>query len=115
MRRDPRKMQYPIEVNVEYPEKLSRLTTFFRAFMAIPQYIVLYFVSIAAGIVLIISWFAILFTGRYPKSLFNFMTYYFRWNVRFSGYLYLLTDKYPPFSGDPSTIAPPSGPAAPKP
>jgi hypothetical protein len=108
-------MLYPIEVKVEYPEKLSRLTTFFRALMAIPQYIVLYFVSIAAGVVLVISWFAIVFTGRYPKSLFSFVTWYFRWNVRFSGYMYLLTDKYPPFSGDPSTISPPSGPAAPKP
>jgi hypothetical protein len=94
-------MPYPIELNVQYPEKLSRLTTFFRIIMAIPQYIVLYFIEIAAGIVLFISWWAILFTGRYPRSLYNFMTWFLRWNVRFSGYMYLLTDKYPPFSGDP--------------
>jgi hypothetical protein len=105
-------MQYPIELNVQYPEKLSRLTTFFRLIMAIPQYIILYFISIAAGIILVISWFAILFTGRFPRSLFNFMTWYFRWNVRFSGYMYLLTDKYPPFSGDPSSVAPPGASGA---
>jgi hypothetical protein len=101
-------MQYPIELNIQYPEKLSRLTSFFRLFMAIPQYVVLYFITIAAGIILFLSWWAILFTGRYPKSFFSFMTWYMRWSIRVSGYVYLLTDKYPPFSGDPSTITPPA-------
>ncbi len=93
-------MAYPINLKVEYPEKLSRLTTFFRCFMLIPQMIVLYFVQIAAGVILIISWFAILFTGKFPRSLFDFITYYFRWSTRVNGYTYLLTDKYPPFSGN---------------
>jgi hypothetical protein len=101
-------MQYPIELNIQYTKKLSRLTSFFRCFMGIPQYFVLYFISIAVGIVLFLSWWAILFTGQYPKSFFDFITWYMRWNVRFTGYMYLLTDKYPPFSGDPSTIAPPT-------
>jgi len=93
-------MTYPVSLKVEYPEKLSRLTTFFRCFMIIPHAIILYFLNIAAGIIWIISWFAILFTGRYPSSLFDFMTYYFRWSTRVNGYSYLLTDKYPPFSGE---------------
>jgi len=93
-------MRYPIELNVSFPEKLSRLTTFFRAFAIIPQAFVLNFISIAAAIVLFLSWWAILFIGRYPKSLFDFMVWYFRWSTRFNGYSYLLTDKYPPFSGD---------------
>jgi hypothetical protein len=93
-------MPYPIELNVQYPEKLSRLTTFFRCIMVIPHAFVLYFVSIAAGVILFLSWWAILFTGRYPKSFFNFMVWTFRWNTRVNGYSYLLTDKYPPFNGD---------------
>lgn len=100
-------MQYPIEMNIAYPEKLSRLTTFFRIIMAIPHFIVLYVISIVASVVLFLSWWAILFTGRYPKSFFSLITWYARWTFRVSGYLYLLTDKYPPFSGDPSTITPP--------
>ncbi len=92
-------MDYPITLKVEFPQKLSRLTTFFRVLMVIPQSIVIYFLGIVAGIVLIISWFGILFTGKYPKSLFDYMTYYFRWTTRVNGYMYLLTDKYPPFSG----------------
>ena len=101
-------IQYPVELNIQYPEKLSRLTTFFRIILAIPQFIVLYFIEIAAGIMLFLSWWAILFMGKYPKSFFDFMTWYMRWQTRVQGYLYLLTDKYPPFSGDPSTIAPPA-------
>jgi hypothetical protein len=103
-------MQYPIELNFQYSEKLSRLTSFFRIIMVIPQVIVLYFVAIAAGVILFLSWWAILFIGHYPKSFFDFVTWYMRWNVRVSGYMYLLTDKYPPFSGEPSTIAPPAPP-----
>ncbi len=93
-------MTYPISVKVEYPEKLSRLTTFFRILMIIPHVVILYFLQIVAGIILIISWFAILFTARYPRSLFDFVTYYYRWSARVNGYTYLLTDKYPPFSGN---------------
>ena len=92
--------RYPISIEIEHPEKLSRLTTFFRFFMAIPQYIVLYFLGIAAAVVVFISWWAILFTGRYPRWAFDFVSGYFRWNTRVGGYSILLTDKYPPFSLD---------------
>jgi RNA polymerase subunit RPABC4/transcription elongation factor Spt4 len=90
--------RYPIGIEIEHPEKLSRLTTFFRFFMAIPHYFVLYFIGIAAGVVVFISWWAILFTGRYPRWAFDFVSGYFRWNTRVGGYSLLLTDKYPPFS-----------------
>ncbi len=93
-------MSYPINLKIEYSEKLSRLTTFFRLLLLIPHMIVLYFLQIAAGIILIISWFAIIITGKYPRSLFDFVSYYFRWCTRVNGYSYLLTDKYPPFSGN---------------
>jgi hypothetical protein len=92
-------MAYPISLKVEYPERLSRLTTFFRIFMVIPHSIVLYFLGIAAGVVLFISWWAILFTARYPRGLFDFIVMWFRWSTRVNGYSNFLTDKYPPFSG----------------
>jgi hypothetical protein len=90
--------KYPITLDVEYPKRLSRLTTFFRGIMIIPQYIVLFFIEIAAGVVLFISWWAILFIGRYPKWAFDFVAGYLRWATRVNGYYLLLTDKYPPFS-----------------
>ena len=90
--------EYPITLDVEYSERLSRLTTFFRGIMMIPQYFVLFFIEIAAGVVLFISWWAILFMGRYPRWAFNFVSGYLRWATRVSGYYLLLTDKYPPFS-----------------
>ncbi len=90
--------EYPITVGMAYPEKLSRLSTFFRIILVIPQLVVLYFVQIVAGILLFVSWFAILFTGKYPKGLFDFVSGYLRWSTRVSGYPSLLTDKYPPFS-----------------
>jgi len=93
-------MPYPISLKVDYPDRLSRLTTFFRIIMIIPHTIVLYFLQIAAGVILFISWWAVLFTGKYPRSLFDFVVYCFRWNTRVNGYTYLLTDKYPPFSGN---------------
>ena len=92
-------MDYPITLAVEYPERLSRLTTFFRLFMLIPQYIVIVFITIAAYVIMFLSWWAILFTARYPEVFFNFITWWLRWYARFGGYALLLTDKYPPFSG----------------
>jgi hypothetical protein len=67
--------------------------------LAIPHYIVLAFLGIAAVVCVIIAWFAILFTGRYPKGLFDFILGVFRWSLRVQAYaLLMLTDKYPPFS-----------------
>ena len=91
---------YPITLEVEFPDKLSRLTTFFRCLLVIPQAIVLYFLGIAVGVIAFISWWAILFTGRYPKGLFDFVSGYLRWSTRVNGYSFFLTDKYPPFSMD---------------
>ena len=90
--------EYPITYGVQYSERLSRLTTFFRCIMIIPQVIVLAFLGIAAAVVLFISWWAILFIGRYPRWAFDFVSGYQRWEVRVTGYSYYLTDKYPPFS-----------------
>jgi hypothetical protein len=92
--------EYPVTIGIEHKEKLSRLTTFFRYFMAIPHYICLYGIGIATGVIVFISWCAILFTIRYPRWAFRFVSGYLRWYTRVSGYCLLLTDKYPPFSFD---------------
>lgn len=91
-------MEYPVDVSIGYSEKLSRLTTFFRAIMVIPHAIVLWALGIAAGVIAFIAWWAILFTGKYPKWAFTYVAGYIRWYTRVSGYYLLLTDKYPPFS-----------------
>jgi hypothetical protein len=68
-------------------------------FLAIPHYIVLFFLWIAAIVVVIIAWFAILFTGRYPRGMFDFVQGVIRWGVRVVAYAFVLvTDRYPPFS-----------------
>ena len=71
----------------------------FKWFLAIPHYIVLAFLAVAAVFAWIIAWFAILFTGQYPRGLFDFMVGVGRWVLRVEAYAVLLvTDRYPPFS-----------------
>ncbi len=79
-------------------EGRSRLTIFFRGLLIIPQFIVLAVVAIALYVVMIISFFAVIILGRWPVGLRNFVVGFQRWSVRVSAYLFLLTDKYPPFS-----------------
>lgn len=92
-----KKAEYPINVGVAYPEKLSRLSTFFRIILLIPQIIVFLIVGILAGIFLFFAWWIILLSGKYPKGFFKFVTGYLQWGTRVAGYYCLLTDKYPPF------------------
>jgi hypothetical protein len=84
----------------QYVEKRSRLTTFFRAILAIPHFIVLSLWGLVAGLAVIVAWFALLFTGRYPQSLYDFVAGFQRYSTAAYGYFGLLTDQYPPFSGD---------------
>jgi hypothetical protein len=67
--------------------------------LAIPHFIVLALLYIAAFFAVLIAWFAILFTGRYPRGVFHFVEGVIRWSNRVVGYaLFLVTDRYPPFS-----------------
>jgi hypothetical protein len=98
-------MTYPANVTIEYPERLSRglllLKVFFGwLYVGIPHGIVLYFYGIAVGIVMIIAFFAILFTGKYPKGMFDFVVGFNRWSMRVEAYMSLMRDEYPPFSGE---------------
>jgi hypothetical protein len=93
-----------VHFEVPYPDaqhELSQGLPLIKWFLAIPHYIVLCFVAFAAFICDIIIWFAILFTGRVPKGLFEFVEGTFRWGIRVAGYaVFQFTDKYPPFSLD---------------
>jgi hypothetical protein len=89
---------YPARLELEYPEHLSRWKIFVKWLLVIPNLIVLGFVLFGAAIAVFISWFAILFTGKYPQELFDFVTGAYRWGHRAGAYLFLMTDRYPPFS-----------------
>ena len=94
---------YPAAIGIEYPEQVSRGTAALRFFLGwlyvgIPHGIALLVLSIVALVLLIVSAFAILFTGKYPQGLFDFIQGVMRWSLRVGTYLYLLQDKYPPFS-----------------
>ena len=78
-------------------EGRNRLTIFFRLLLAIPHFIVLMLVFIVFYFVVIIAWFAVIITGNWPAGLRNFAVGLMRWNNRLNAYMFLLTDKYPPF------------------
>ena len=84
-----------------YPEvegELGRGMPLVKWFLAIPHYIVLFFLSIGAFFAVVVAWFAILFTGRYPRGLFDYVEGVLRWHNRVVGYAFaLVTDRYPPF------------------
>jgi hypothetical protein len=92
---------YPIRVDIQYPETLSRWLIFVKWLLVIPHLIILYFLQIAWGVVTLIALFAILFTTKYPEGLFKFAVGYRRWQLNVSSYYLLLRDEYPPFSMDP--------------
>jgi hypothetical protein len=90
--------EYPVRFSVEYPEKLSRLLIFVKWLLAIPHFLILAVLGLLGLAVYVIAWFAILFTGRFPRSLFDFLVGVGRWYLRVYAYIWLLRDEYPPFS-----------------
>ncbi len=90
-----------VSLEMPYPnvqQDLNRWLPIVKWLLAIPHLIVLFFLFLAAIVCAICAWFAILFTGRYPRGLFDFITGVFRWSNRVSGYAFVLvTDEYPPF------------------
>ncbi|MCX6012838.1 MAG: DUF4389 domain-containing protein [Chloroflexi bacterium] len=93
-----------VHLELDYPDvkkDLNQWLPLVKWLLAIPHYIVLYFLGIAVMVLLIVSWFMILFTGRYSKEIFSFIAGVFRWALRVEAYAFLLvTDRYPPFSLD---------------
>ena len=93
-----------VTFEMEYPKSLSRgnllLKTFLGIFyIIIPHLFVLSFRIIGVYFVIIIAWWAVLFTGKYPKGMFDFMVGTLRWELRFNLYIHNMTDTYPPFTG----------------
>jgi hypothetical protein len=90
-----------VHLDLDYPnvkQDLNRWLPLVKWFLAIPHYIVLFFLAIAAAFAVIFAWFAILFTGRYPRGIFDFVEGVLRWGLRVQAYAMLLvTDRYPPF------------------
>ncbi len=91
---------YPASYEVVDPAARDRLTVALRIVLAIPHFIVLFFLLCAWWITTVFSWFAILITGAYPEGLYNFGVGCLRWLLRLESYLLLLVDEYPPFSLD---------------
>jgi hypothetical protein len=91
-----------VHLEIDYPDvarDLNRWLPLVKWLLAIPHYIVLFFLGLAALVVVAIAWFAILITGHYPRALFDFVVGVGRWSLRVSAYAFLLvTDRYPPFS-----------------
>lgn len=93
--------QYPVTYDVQYPEQLNRWLPLVKWLLVIPNLIVLALLLIVVYFVWIISWFAILFTGRLPRGMFDLIVGALRWNYRIGAYANLMRDEYPPFSMKP--------------
>lgn len=97
-------MSYPVTFQVEYPERLSRGLVVLKGlfgwlYVGIPHGIILIFYGIAVAVVTFIAWWAILFTAKYPRGMFDFVVGYVRWSNNVNVYLNFMRDEYPPFSG----------------
>jgi Domain of unknown function (DUF4389) len=98
----------------DVPTELNRWLPLVKWLLAIPHYVVLLFLDIAAIVVVIIAWFAILFTQHYPKGMFDFVEGVMRWHNRVIAYsLILITDRYPPFRLADAALPPPPDAALP--
>jgi len=97
-------MSYPVTFQVDYPEKLSHGMVLVKVlfgwlYVGIPHGICLLFYEIAACVVLFIAFWAILFTGKFPRGMFDFVVGWLRWTNNVAAYMYFMRDEYPPFSG----------------
>ncbi len=90
-----------VHLSIAYPDarlELNRWLPLVKWLLAIPHYIVLFFLGLAVLVCVIVAWFAILFTGLYPRGLFDFVVGVLRWSLRVTAYAFILsTDSYPPF------------------
>ncbi|ORW05947.1 DUF4389 domain-containing protein [Mycobacterium kyorinense] len=104
----PEANRYPVRVRGDLDPGLSRWQWLVKWILAIPHYIVLFFLHIAVLVVTVIAFFAILITGKYPRALFDFSVGVkrWRWRVTFYALTALGTDKYPPFSLQPNAEYP---------
>jgi hypothetical protein len=92
---------YPVSYEADNPGGgRNRLTTFFRSLVSIPWLIVVGLYGFVAALAVFVAWFALVFTGRYPEGIYNFVAGYVRLNSRVNAFHFLLTDEWPPFNGE---------------
>lgn len=100
---------YPVRFDVQHPEKVSRLLNnipYLKMILALPHFIVLVLLSFVVAVIGFVAWWAILFTGKYPRGMFDFVVNMQRWSHNVNSYEYMLRDEYPPFSGEAGKYAP---------
>lgn len=91
---------YPVQVDADLLPEYSRFMPLVKWLLLIPQYIVLFFLGIGAMFVIFIAFFAILFTGKFPKGMWDYLVGVHRWGLRVGAYALLVSDKYPPYTMD---------------
>jgi Domain of unknown function (DUF4389) len=99
----------PASVSIDYPTELNRWMPLVKWFLAIPHYIVLIFLGIGVVFVIILSFFIVLFTGKWPEGFRSFVIGTQRWSLRVGTYVLFLRDEYPPFSFEDGGPARPAG------
>lgn len=85
-------------VSFTYPEQLSRWQPLVKWLLAVPHYVVLFFLFVASVVAVVVGFFAVLITGDYPEGLRDFLVGVARWSLRVQAYVGLLTDEHPPFT-----------------
>lgn len=93
-----------LTLDIDYPDRLSRWKIFVKWLLAVPHLLVLWALSIAVNIAVLVAWFVILFTKRYPEGLFGFVRMFMRWTANVNAYLFLQRDEYPPFGEGPYPV-----------
>lgn len=93
-------VSYPVQYQIETPDRLSRWLWLFKWLLLIPHLIVLWLLYIGAAVALFIAWIVVIITAKYPRGLFDFILGVHRWYFRVYAYGYHMTDRYPPFSMD---------------
>ena len=91
---------YPASISIDYPERSSRLKALFRWILIIPHWIIVSILSTVVSVLVVIALIVLLFTGSYPRQIFDFNLAMNRWRYRVSAYGALLRDEYPPFGFD---------------
>jgi hypothetical protein len=99
-------MSYPVTLEMDYVERRSRLTTFFRILLVIPWAIVAFFYEIGLLLVVIAAWFVLLVTGRWPLGMYNFTAGVLRYLARVQAWVLLGVDPFPPFGLEPDPAYP---------
>lgn len=89
---------YSVVVEIASPERQSRLSVFFRSLLVLPHAVIVGALNYAVQVIVLIVWFVVVVTGRFPAGLWNFVCGYLRWSTRVNAYALLLTGRYPPFA-----------------